>query len=400
MYAVLNCLSSWFLYLAALSGIAAFAYNYTGWFAYWLLLCVLFLPLLSLILTLPTALGTRLYLSCPETAERGNTVYVLLRAEGVRFLCPFPVTVELSQECISAAEPKLRRVRDRMLPESSPKMEGTAETGTVGTAKQKKRILSQKRFSAKEDRALSRARITVDTAHTGITRTTLVRASVMDFFGLFAFRVRVVGSRSCDTLVLPGKAVLTGIPDPWKRNGGVLVAAQGFSEQQEIRGYRPGDAMRSVHWKLSAKTDDVLVREGVEPERKRLGLTFDRTPDPTAADIVYDYTDALARRLLDDARTAYLHVLWCCADGGTDGFYLRRAEELPDLYRKLFSVRTPKEPTSGADIVRDAALRDVDAGYHVAAVPDGVQIALTLSRAGAFRTEQDFNETELRLPIS
>ena len=33
MYAVLNCLSSWFLYLAALSGIAAFAYNYTGWFA-------------------------------------------------------------------------------------------------------------------------------------------------------------------------------------------------------------------------------------------------------------------------------------------------------------------------------------------------------------------------------
>ena len=33
----------------------------------------------------------------------------------------------------------------------------------------------------------------------------------------------------------------------------------------EIRDYRPGDKMQKIHWKLSAKSDSLIVKEYSEP---------------------------------------------------------------------------------------------------------------------------------------
>jgi len=35
----------------------------------------------------------------------------------------------------------------------------------------------------------------------------------------------------------------------------------GYAEEHELREYRPGDMVNSIHWKLSSKTDKVIVRE-------------------------------------------------------------------------------------------------------------------------------------------
>ena len=389
---ILHCLGNWLLYLAALSGIAAFAYNYTGWFAVWLLICVLLLPLVSLLVALPAVFRMRLRISCPDAVKRGEPAFLLLCAEGSRFFCPLSVHVEFRQEDITEPVPRIRRVCDWILPgtagqEPPQRQEGySAEKNKAG----------KQRGSFRTGRA-AKVRIAVDTSHTGLVQTTLRRASVTDLMGLFVFRAHVTGKKDCDILVLPTETPLHDVPDPWKKQGAASVPAQGFSEQQEIRGYRPGDAMRSVHWKLSAKTDDVLVREGVEPERRRLGITFDRTPDRDVTDAVYDCTDALLRLLLRDARTADIRTAWRCPDGTADSFLLRHQEDLPDLYRKLFSTRLPQAVFSDRDILHDAVLKDADAGYHISAAPEGVRIALAFSGNGS--AGHDLRSAEPLFPI-
>ena len=49
----------------------------------------------------------------------------------------------------------------------------------------------------------------------------------------------------------------------------------GFSEFHENREYRPGDSVRDIHWKLSGKTDKLIVRQAMEPVQRRLVLAVE-----------------------------------------------------------------------------------------------------------------------------
>ena len=86
---------------------------------------------------------------------------------------------------------------------------------------------------------------------------------VYDFFRLF--RVRVDIDEYHDILVLPRKQLLEG-------EGAVAVSDTAQTQTKspfsfdrldvlEVRDYRMGDALRDVHWKLSAKAEDLLVKD-------------------------------------------------------------------------------------------------------------------------------------------
>ena len=48
-----------------------------------------------------------------------------------------------------------------------------------------------------------------------------------------------------------------------------------FSEIYSLRGYEPGDDVKRIHWKLTEKTDEVLVREGSRPQEDEVLLYWD-----------------------------------------------------------------------------------------------------------------------------
>lgn len=73
---------------------------------------------------------------------------------------------------------------------------------------------------------------------------------VSDPLGLFSLRVRGVGGRQSV------KTLAADTPDG--------AAAQAETDLGELRPFRPGDPLKSVHWKLSAKLDTLLVRGGAE----------------------------------------------------------------------------------------------------------------------------------------
>lgn len=72
------------------------------------------------------------------------------------------------------------------------------------------------------------------------------------------------------------------------------------SETFGIRAYEPGDSARYIHWKMSAKTEELLVKELSLPVENRLMIIADKgsseeQPNPEAADKITELFEALSR---------------------------------------------------------------------------------------------------------
>lgn len=102
----------------------------------------------------------------------------------------------------------------------------------------------------------------------GNVRTHAAAAEYRDLLGLAAFKRPVDISR--ETLVYPPEIRLNMelLKRPETKNFGELYnqkKGQDISEVSGLREYVPGDSMNSIHWKLSGKLDELIVREFGQP---------------------------------------------------------------------------------------------------------------------------------------
>jgi len=120
--------------------------------------------------------------------------------------------------------------------------------------------------SAEEE---DRSEVTVDTSRTGLTVFKVEQLRVISLIGLISLKTKPDIRASVlilpppikqeNTIALPRGLILR--PKP----GG------GFSEEHDLRNYRQGDPVRSIHWKISAKFDSLIIREPlVPPHHSRL----------------------------------------------------------------------------------------------------------------------------------
>lgn len=115
----------------------------------------------------------------------------------------------------------------------------------------------------------------IPTDHCGCMTISYDRLFVYDYLGLFCRRLR---KGDATRVYIEPKPVVAGLPDQlqsrtvslWKPKPG-----GGFSENHDLRLYRPGDDLRNIHWKLSSKTGKLIYREPVVPLRKQLTVTLE-----------------------------------------------------------------------------------------------------------------------------
>lgn len=83
----------------------------------------------------------------------------------------------------------------------------------------------------------------------------------------------------------------------------------GPGEDFELRDYRPGDPVKAIHWKLSAKRpgQEPVLRQALEPAEERLGVLYDHAGSPEDLDDVLDQLEGMARYLLERERSFHLH---------------------------------------------------------------------------------------------
>lgn len=223
------------IYLLALIGTAVFYCCYREWMGWLLLLMVVGILPLSLVLSLPGAVRLRLRVNCPAAVPLGTAGAAGLTVSGTPLAPPvkgkFRVTRALSGE-------------QWLLKDGAP----------------------------------------LPTDHCGQLKVEPVKLRLYDYLGIVRLPIRKPANSF--VLVRPAPVPVKNPPGlgnylalSWKPKPG-----GGFAENHELRPYRPGDNLNQIHWKLTAKTGRLMVREAMEPIRGKALLTMDLSGTPEELD--------------------------------------------------------------------------------------------------------------------
>lgn len=250
----------WCGYLAVLLGMMVFYIAYQQWLAWLLMMAVIWLPMLSLVVSLPAMLTVRL------RAGQGCTV-------------PMGTAAKI-QTTASSCLPRPRYWCKVLVTRST-----TGENWLLSDGD------------------------ALPTAHCGRLKCQVKKGYVYDYLGMFRIRVR-----RCEdsAFILRPFPLAMKIPTDLDRYMGQVWKPKpggGFAENHELRLYRPGDGLNQVHWKLTAKTGRLIIREAMEPADRRMLLTMDLKGNAEELDQKLGKLLWMGKHLLGQGLRYEIHVL-------------------------------------------------------------------------------------------
>ena len=204
-------------------------------------------------------------------------------------------------------------------------------------------------------------------AYCGMAELCLKEVRVYDYFFLGAVKQKI--SDKMRIMVFPRERALNlwfpdarmqREPEDCRREASGL---QGNGQIRQIREYREGDSPKSVHWKLSARTDRLLVREYEREEKGRAELFLDLSghgeAKPREKDAFYELLSALLLGLLQNRDS----VLVCWQEArGKRRMDITEPSRCRELLAKLYLL------PSGGETAESAGAAGA-AGRRGAAVP-------------------------------
>lgn len=224
-----------------------------------LLIFVLALPWFSLLCSLPAMISTKARVLCPHILELGNNANIELSAQTV--FPPAPVRCDLT------------------LTHS---------------------------FTGKSRRLRSAA--TIPAEHCGSLLLRVRKVWVYDYLGLLRFPLRRPAQQELLIRPIPQKVTLPDsarcMANAWRPKPG-----GGFAENHELRLYRPGDNLHQIHWKLSAKTGKLILREPMERVQGLALLTMELRGTPEQLNQKLGQLLSASRQLVAEDVPHQIHCL-------------------------------------------------------------------------------------------
>lgn len=214
------------------------------------------------------------------------------------------------------------------------------------------------------------------------------KAKIYDVSGIFSMRVKLgEAAQVREVTVLPPCYEIAD--QPVRTNPNVMVESEVYSDTKsgddvseifDIRDYKPGDRFNRIHWKLTSKTDKLMVKEFGFPIDcsvlifLELGCYADASEFLKYRDALFSALYSLSERLTADGQTHY--IAWNAGAGGnqkhkitcqedfyeTIGLLLREpagtqeenraalylAEYQADQYTNIFYLSASRCPQEGA----------------------------------------------------
>ena len=294
---------------------------YTGWFSFFLLLFSVLLPVFSLLVSLPA----------------------MLRAA---YTPQLPLRCFCGQDAQFALQPSSAS----RLPVSCCRLHLLVCDAVGGTQQAEWLTLAGTlRFSLR-----------VDTRHAGQQTFRVDRARVYDALGLVGLPLQL--PTACSIAVEPEPLEPAELPNlsQFQYRSYHPKPGGGFSEIHDLREYRPGDSLHEIHWKLSAKTDKLIVREAEEPNRGLIVLSFDFSGSRTQLDSTLRQLLWLSGWLTD--REVVHQIDWLDPDTlEPQTKQIRAPQDLQELLRALLQTHlTGDTPTIAQRLYPNADWR-----YHI-----------------------------------
>lgn len=308
-------------YLALLLTAAVLHFAYGQYVTSYMLLFLLIVPVISVLLSLPAALTACTKLVGGEDVCRGRESHVRLLLECRGILPPesWSITVE-AKNVFTGSTAASRKVR----------------AGSVRNSEQL---------------------FTADTSQIGSLRYTIKRAFILDYLGLIPIPVKKGGSVSI--IVLPDKEKPVPEPELVDNSARVLKPKpQGFSEEHELRSYHEGDPLNLVHWKLSSKYDEYIVREPQEILRREVVMIIDPPsqyqPHRSVLEQLCYLNDILA------ANQITYHVQY-----GKRSVIISSVNEFDDFIREVLSEPMRPDKAPSPDYSHDALIYRIMPGRRI-----------------------------------
>lgn len=283
-----------------------------GYLFHFIFIATAALPLLGLAVSLPAMLGCRAELfASGSQVRRGEKARWTLRLTG-RSRLPLARTA-----C-------RLRVRDR-----------------AGGEEQVRR-LSMGRSQAGGERSW-----TADTGRCALIECRVERLRVCDCLGLFVLPVKAPPPRRVLVAPVPADVGPLVLPEGLGMPAPVPRGRSASGEDYELRPFQEGDSLRTVHWKMTAKRDELVTRELLEDRRPLPVLTFDHFGTREELDRVLDRLAGYARALLEQERP--FQVRW--AHPETGAVRCRGVASGGEWTACLTAILSDPVPASGASVL-------------------------------------------------
>lgn len=242
------------LYLIILFSSFIFNIFYYKWFSWIFLLIVILIPIISLIISLPMMI---------YTAVNG---FILYGDDEININEKFKIY--------------LTNKNNSSIPCTYLKLTLKAENNFANI---------QKKIKLKASGSLNKSFEYCDNTlgkHCGCITATVKSLKIYDLLGIFFIPIRF--KKSIKTNVLPKPEEPAKKPD--LENITVLgfkpKAGGGFSDYYELRQYQNGDSLKSIHWKLSTKHEDLIVKEPSQPITKHFVISPQFCDDSSVNDSI------------------------------------------------------------------------------------------------------------------
>lgn len=238
----------------------------------------------------------------------------------------------------------------------------------------------------------------VPTAARGVIQLGPLRAVTSDILGLARSSKPVVG---IDEIVVAPRTEVLDMPELGRGAVGraLLESARrlGPGDFHGLREYAAGDEPRSIHWRASARTDELMVREHTVEGLHQCTVVFDPSPGAHGSTANFERGITAAASLVHSAARAGLNTRFVTG-GGID---LRGPEVVPNTLRVLARIESGG-PTAlapmDADMVDGLVLLVVVTGTRHAS---SWQLAQAISNPTITRlivTTDDAAPTRLAVP--
>lgn len=308
------------LYLLLLSALFVLYIFLVDYLSFFVLVFFAVLPVISLLLSL--------------WAMRGLCVTLWPNAVSVRKNQPFSLCVKAqSKSFLPSGRVKLRlSVKNEMLLE---------ETGV-------KLFLTACKQGTVVEHTLSSGRC-------GRLSCTAERIWVCDYLGLFSVPIRTKPGQSAKVFVLPQVHTLTmeldqrTAQDEQSDEYSPTKPGDDPSELFDIREYRDGDKLSRVHWKLSSKLDNIMVKEGGLPLSHNVRILCELNGEGAEIDVLLDTLSSLSYYLLENRLSHKID--WY--DGKNSRVHSTRVAQEDDLTALLGAVLSVGRPQEAPMVLKN-----------------------------------------------
>ncbi len=139
---------------------------------------------------------------------------------------------------------------------------------------------------------------------------------LFDFLRLVRIRKKI--HRYVQIQVLPKPLTETDALPPFSDNGSFRhdpLESNSLSEYDDVRAYRPGDSMKSIHWKLSTKWEEWQIRKHVAEGNKELQIFADFETESTYFSMSEYHAAILGNRIAEESLTVAIEAAKQGAEG-------------------------------------------------------------------------------------